>query len=60
MRILLVFDSPQSYLLKGGIMETIIRTNYLFDGIHPVQKGHIVIKDDKISAKEFNIIIALL
>ncbi|MEG0080007.1 MAG: hypothetical protein RR727_10375, partial [Enterococcus sp.] len=35
-------------------METIIRTNYLFDGIHPVQKGHIVIKDDKIIAKEFN------
>lgn len=35
-------------------MEKIIRTNYLFDGIHPVQKGHIVMKDDKIIAKEFN------
>ncbi|BCA84798.1 hydrolase [Enterococcus saigonensis] len=35
-------------------METIIRTHFLFDGIHPVQKGHIVIKDDKIIAKFFN------
>ncbi|WHA08964.1 amidohydrolase family protein [Enterococcus montenegrensis] len=35
-------------------METIIRTNLLFDGIHPVQKGHIVIEDDQITAKFFN------